>query len=214
MPRLREVRRRDLHPMAEAIFAMLFGDRDPVDSPGTATGTPGNWWSVFALVPEVFDHAVMGFQLYRSPNRKLDPKLRELGQARAGWARGSQFVFSQHCKAARDAGLSEEQVAAIPAWGTADCFSPLERAVLAYTDDLVLNGGRVPDGTFAVLKQHLSDQEILEFTYITCMYEMHATMCRALRLEYDDVAERIVEIAAPAGASADVMSMVDTKKKD
>jgi len=41
---------------------------------------------------------------------------------------------------------------------------------------------------------------------------MHATMSRALRLEYDDVDERIVEIAAPAGASADVMSMVDKKE--
>jgi alkylhydroperoxidase family enzyme len=161
----------------------------------------------------VFDHAVAGFQLYRSAKRKLDPKLRELGQARAGWARGSQFVFSQHCKAARDAGLTDEQVAAIPAWNSADCFSPLERAVLAYTDDLVMNGGRVPDATFARLKKHLSDEEILELTYVTCLYEMHATMCRALRLEYDDVDERVVEIAAPEGASTDVMSMVDEKPR-
>ena len=39
---------------------------------------------------------------------------------------------------------------------------------------------------------------------------MHATMSRALRLEYDDVDERIVEIAAPtAEANQDVMRMVD-----
>ena len=188
---------------------MLFGDRDPVESPGTATGTPGNWWTVFALVPECFDHAVAGFQFYRSPQRRLSAKLRELGQIRAGWARGSQFVFSQHCKAARDAGFSEEQVAAIPAWQTAPCFNPEERAVLAYTDCLVLDGGRVPDTLFATLKHHLGDEEILELTYITCMYEMHATMCRALRLEYDDVDERIVEVAAPAGDSLDVMQMVE-----
>ena len=55
----------------------------------------------------------------------------------------------------------------------------------------------------------LDDEEILELTYITATYEMHATMCRALRLEYDDVDERVVEIAAPAGASTDVMRMVD-----
>ena len=48
---------------------------------------------------------MLGFQLYRSPARKLDPKLRELGQLRAGWARGSRFMFSQHCKAARAVGL-------------------------------------------------------------------------------------------------------------
>jgi hypothetical protein len=73
-------------------------------------------------------------------------------------------------------------------------------------------GGRVPEEIFAALKAHLSDEEILELTYITATYDMHATMSRALRLEYDDVDEPIVEIAAPKGASTDVMSMVDKKR--
>jgi len=34
-------------------------------------------------------------------------------------------------------------------------------------------------------------------------------MCRALRLEYDDVDDRITEIAAPASQAMDVMQMVD-----
>ena len=209
MPRLEQVRRKDLSDFMKPVFNMLFGDRDPVDEPGTATGTPGNWWTVFALKPEVFKHAVEGFQLYRSEESLIDDKVRELGQARAGFARGSQFVFSQHCKAARAEGLSEEQIADIPCWAVSDKFSVEERAVLAYTDELVLSGGRVNDGVFNELKKHFSDAAILEFTYVTCMYEMHATISRALRLEYDDVDERIVEIAAPEGSSMDVMSMVD-----
>jgi len=211
VPRLRQVPRDQAHEFARTLYEMLFDQRDPVSSPGTATGTPGNWWTVFALVPDCFDHAVAGFRFYRSPKRKLDPKLRELGQIRAGWARGSQFVFSQHCKASRDVGLSEAQVQAIPSWSSSDVFSPEERTVLAYTDDLVLNGGRVPDATFERLRGFLSDEEILELTYVTCMYEMHATMSRALRLEYDDVDDRVVEIPAPheSGAASDVMGMVD-----
>jgi len=55
----------------------------------------------------------------------------------------------------------------------------------------------------------LSDEEILELTYTTATYDMHATMSRALRLEYDDVDERVVEVAAPEGAATDVMNMVD-----
>lgn len=214
MPRLRQVGKADADPLAQQIYRMLFGERDPVKEPGTATGTPGNWWTVFALVPDAFKHTTEGFQFYRSPNRKLDPKLRELGQIRAGFARGSQFVFSQHCKACRDVGLSEEQIEAIPHWQIADCYEPVQRALLAYTDCLVLQGGRVPEAIFDAMKKYLSDEEILEFTYITATYDMHATMSRALRLEYDDVDERIVEIAAPAGASSDVMSMVDKQGKD
>ncbi|MEP0313335.1 MAG: carboxymuconolactone decarboxylase family protein [Hyphomonas sp.] len=209
MPRLKQAGREAGNPFANQIFDLLFADRDPIAEPGTATGTPGNWWTVFNIVPDAFKHTTEGFQFYRSKNRKLDPKLRELGQIRAGFAVGSQFVFSQHCKACRDVGLTEDQIAAIPHWQVAICFSPVERAVLAYTDGLVLQRGRVPDGVFEALKAELSDEEILEFTYITCTYMMHAIMSRALQLEYDDVDDRVVEIAAPDGSDTDVMSMVD-----
>lgn len=211
MPRLRQVSKDDVHPFAKSMYRFLFGDRDPVVEPGTASGTPGDWWTVFALVPDAFDHTTGGFQFYRSPDRVLDVKLRELGQTRAGWAVGSQFVFSQHSKACRDVGFSDEQVAAIPAWSTAECWSPVERAVLAYTDCLVLQHGRVPEQLFDTLKSLLSDEEILEFTYITCTYAMHATMSRALRLEYDDVADRVVEVPDLDGnfSGLDVMSAVD-----
>ena len=47
------------------------------------------------------------------------------------------------------------------------------------------------------MKQHYSDREILNITFLACMYLKDAIMCRALRLEYDDVEERIVEIPVP-----------------
>lgn len=199
MPRLRQVPRAQADPMVLPMYDLLFGDRDPVAEPGTATGTPGDWWTVFALDPEIFDHAVRGFALYRNPARRLDPKLRELGQTRVGWARASQFVFSQHCKSCREVGIDEEKIAAIPHWQTATCFSAIERAVLAYTDALVYDGGRVADGVFEALKADLSDEEILEFTYITAMYDMHAVMSRALRTEFDDRDDPIVEVDGPDG---------------
>jgi alkylhydroperoxidase family enzyme len=209
MPRLKQVSRSEATPEIATMYDLLFGDRDPVAEPGTATGTPGNWWTVFALVPDVFRHAVAGFGLYRSDKRKLDPRLRELGQTRAGYTRGSQFVYSQHCKSCRSVGLSEAKIEAIPSWSSSDAFSAEERAVLAYTDDLVLAGGRVSDATFERLRSFLSDEAILELTYITCTYDLHATICRALRLEYDDVSERICEIAAPTGdRSVDVMAAI------
>lgn len=212
MPRLREVRRNDAHPFAQSVYKSLFGERDPVSEPGTETGTKGNWWTVFALVPDAFDHAVAGFQFYRG-KRKLDPKLREISQTRVGWARGSQFVYSQHCKASRSVGLSEDKIAAIAHWQVAECYNELERAILAYTDSLVFDGGRVADGVFDTLKRHLSDEEILELTYVIGMYDMHAVISRALRLEYDDVDDRIVEVPAPSGRPVDVMRMVDQDKK-
>jgi len=213
MPRIREVARADAHKRAEALYSMLFGDRDPVQSPGTATGSPGNWWTVTALVPDMFDHIVDGFAFYRDPKRKLAPTLRELAQTRVGYARGSRFVYSQHVKACREVGLGEDQIDALPAWSVATCFSPVERAVLAYTDCLVLEGGRVPEAVFDALRVDLGDEEILELTYITCTYDMHATMSRALRLEFDDVDDPITEVPAPEGAALDAMAVVDELDK-
>ena len=43
---------------------------------------------------------------------------------------------------------------------------------------------------------------------------MHAVMSRALRLEYDDVEDPVIETPAPEGATADVMDMVDNRKKE
>lgn len=215
MPRLSQVGPDGAHPFAKAVYKSLFGDRDPVKEPGTESGTPGNWWTVFALVPDAFDHTTDGFRFYRSPERRISPRLRELGQTRAGWTVGSQFVFSQHCKSMRDQGFTEEQVKAIPSWSVADCWSPVERAVLAYTDALVLQHGRVADGVFEALREHLSDEEILEFTYITATYAMHATMSRALRLEFDDVDDPVVERPDSRGrfGGLDVMAASDTDKE-
>jgi alkylhydroperoxidase family enzyme len=177
------------------MYDFVFGpDRDPVADPGTASGTPGDWWPVFANDPAVFDHCVSGFALYRSSASYLDERLRELGQIRAGWNRGSTFVYSQHAKAMRLVGFSDEQIDAIPSWSVATCFSPIERAVLAYTDALTLDGGRVPDGVFEALRAELDDRQILALSYITMLYELHATLSRALRTEYDDRDEPCREV--------------------
>ena len=60
MPRLREVPKDEVHDFGKVIYEMLFGDRDPVAEPGTATGSPGNWWTGFAQSPDAFHHARSG----------------------------------------------------------------------------------------------------------------------------------------------------------
>lgn len=209
MPRLRQVPRSEAPEEVVKVYERLFEDRDPVVQPGTATGTPGNWWTVFALSPDVLRHCQQGFALLANPALSITPYVRELALVRTGFAAGSQFVFSQHCKAARAAGIPEEKLEQIPTWTVSDRFDAQDRAVLAYVDEVVLADGRVQDGVFEALRQHLSDKAILELTYTISTYRLHATICRALRLEYDDVPERIVEIAAPAGqAAADVMRQI------
>ena len=208
MPRLHLVPKADSNAdIVKQAYMIVFGDRDPVTQPGTATGSTGDWWPVFANSPGALEHALRGFGFYRDPARKLDPVLRELAQTWAGWAVGSQFVFSQHCKSLRGLGVSEEKIAGIAYWTVADCYNEQERAVLAYADCLSQAGGRVPIEVFDKLKTFWNDEQIFEFTYITCLYDMHAVITRALRMEYDAREDPIVEVAAPEGfRAADFLS--------
>lgn len=195
MPRLSEVPRSEApEGIVTQMYDFIFGDRDPVAEPGLVNGTIGNWWTVAAQDPDFLQHSVAGFAYYRSSRRKLRADLRELAQTRVGWAAGSRFVYSQHCKASRDNGVAEEKIQAIPHWQTADCYDEVERAVLAWVDVLVLQRGRASEGSFQAIRKHLSEVEIIELTYISCLYDLHAVMTKAFRLELDDVEDPVTEL--------------------
>jgi hypothetical protein len=55
MPRLREVPRAEVTDERILYFYdhLFAPDRDPAADDGTATGSPGDWWTVFAGDPEV-----------------------------------------------------------------------------------------------------------------------------------------------------------------
>ncbi len=207
MPRLRQVARSETDdPIVNGMYDLLFGKGvDPVaeQKMGTATGSEGDWWTTYALVPDIMEHAVAGFVLYRSPDRVLDPILRELAQARIGWAAGSKFVFSQHVQALRGLHADEEKIDAIASWPTAEVYSRTERAVLAYADAIALDRGRVSDDLFATIRAELGDEATFELTYISGMYLQHAVVTRALRLEYDDLPEPVVEVRPPEDFDAE-----------
>jgi alkylhydroperoxidase family enzyme len=200
MPRIEPQKREEMtDPVALMIYERKFGSLDASADGGTATGAPGNYELVFAKVPAVLEHMVRGFGLWRNKDMRLAPLLRELALTRVGWAAGSQFLFSQHCKVLRGVGGTEEQVSGITSWQVCNAYSPVHRAVLGYTDCLVYDHGRVSDGLFAELRRHLSDEEIIELTYIAASYVMQAGMIRALRLEFDDRDDLVVEVPAPDG---------------
>ena len=197
MSRLRQVPKAEAPPEVRAIYQEFFGDRDPVAEPGTETGTPGDYWTTFALVPDLMVQARDCLLGMLQPSRQLDPQLRELAILRTGIVGDSRFEYSQHMKVARTVNIAEDKLAAIKGWTTSELFSPVERAVMAATDEL-LSRNLVEDATFAELQQHLSDPEILELFYAIGLWRMHGLITRALHLEYDkDTTERMQEVPAP-----------------
>ncbi|MGH7931620.1 MAG: carboxymuconolactone decarboxylase family protein [Candidatus Binataceae bacterium] len=132
------------------------------------------------------------------PGRVLEPRYRELAILRTGIVGDSKFEYSQHLKVARMAGIPEEKLQAVKGWQTSDKFDATERAVMAAADELV---GRnlIEDATFAELKRHFSDEQIMELVYVIAMWRMHGIIVRALHLEYDnDTTARMREVPAPS----------------
>jgi alkylhydroperoxidase family enzyme len=217
MGRLRQVARSETDdPIVNGMYDLLFGKGvDPVaeQKMGTATGSEGDWWTTYALSPDIMEHAVAGFILYRSPDRKLDGVLRELAQSRIGWAVGSKFVFSQHVQALRGLKADPAKIAGIIAWQTSDAYTPVERAVLALADAIAYDNGRVSDDLFAALQAELSDEEIFELTYVSAMYLQHAVITRALRLEWDDRPEPVEEVDPPEDFDAEHYMKVGSNRE-
>lgn len=192
MPRISPQPRDGAAENVLASYDHAFGaGRDPISHPGTVTGTPGSWYTTWGRAP-----AIMA-SFTAQPASTLDPKLRTLATIRTGYVRQSQFVFSQHCKVARIVGVPEAKIAAVPYWTVSHVYEPVERAVLAFTDGMAMEGGRVHDHVFALLRGLMSEEDILALSYQINMYCLHAATCRALKMEYDDVPERIVEIPRP-----------------
>jgi alkylhydroperoxidase family enzyme len=200
MPRLDPVPRDKADPRVIPVYDLVFGpDRDPVTEPGTATGSPGNFFTVWANAPAILAHfqTLMPKPGATPEGSQVDPALRALAACRVGYALQSKFVFSQNCKACRIAGVPEEKIQAVPCWTLSKLFSDSERAVLAYVDANVLERGRVHDQVIAELRKILTEEQLLGLSFTINFYAMHARSCRALRLEYDDVPERLTEIPAP-----------------
>jgi alkylhydroperoxidase family enzyme len=186
VPRLHQVPRAEVtNEFVLAVYSHLFGDRDPVAEPGTDDGTTGDWWTTFANSPDVLRHAVDGFVLYQSPHRQLPPRLRELGQLRAGVAVGSKFVVRQHRLALQRLDVDDSLIDAICDPSRKVTVGGVEELVVRFVDCLVHDGGVVPDALFNALHTELGDEATLELTYVATMYVMHAILSRALRTEDD-----------------------------
>ena len=115
---------------------------------------------------------------------ELPPALRELAVLRVGHLAGSAYEVTQHRRIALTAGLSQEQIDAIPDWQNSPIFNEEQRAILTYTDE-VERDIKVKDETFANLRGFLSEHAIVELTVTIGYYGMVSRFLIALDVEIE-----------------------------
>ncbi|HET9696774.1 MAG TPA: carboxymuconolactone decarboxylase family protein [Terriglobales bacterium] len=96
----------------------------------------------------------------------LDPKTIDLIKIRASQINGCAFCIDMHTIDARARGESEQRIYALNAWREGPFFTDKERAALELTESVTrISETHVPDEIFEAVKQHYTDQEIVNLTW-------------------------------------------------
>ena len=115
----------------------------------------------------------------------LTPRQRELVIMRVAVLRQCSYEWAQHVFLARDAGLTDLEIAWI-AWGPdAPVWDDLDATVLRAVGELVRDGF-IADETWAVLMEHLDARQILDIIFTAGAYATIAWMVQSLGVELDD----------------------------
>jgi uncharacterized peroxidase-related enzyme len=161
--------------------------------PKAADGKTYNVFRMMATSPDILLQFMrMGTAILQ--RSKLDPALRELAILRNAQLTRATYEYAHHVPIALEAGVRQEQVENLAKWANHPAFNDVERAVLAYAEEVSSNV-QVADTTFAGVKKHLSDLEVFELTLTVGFYGMVSRALEAFQV----TPEPEFEQHAPAG---------------
>ena len=102
---------------------------------------------------------------------ELDPVVRELAITRTGILCEAPYEVVAHKRIGKGVGVTDEQNAALENWKAATCFSDVQRAALAFTDEVVTM--RSPtDATFNSVAAKLTPAALIELQLSIGFYIM------------------------------------------
>lgn len=112
----------------------------------------------------------------------LPAREREIVILRVGWNCRSVYEFGQHTLIGREAGLSDDEIAALATIRAGGPWSADDEALIALADELCADDC-VSDATFAALRRRWSDAELVELVALGGFYRMVSGFLNALGVE-------------------------------
>jgi alkylhydroperoxidase family enzyme len=159
-----------------------------------------DWDRLATLCPEAFG-ALAG--LVSAASDEVDPVLLELSRIRIATLLANAAESERRSVRARDAGLTEEKVAALAAWPTSPLFTSCERACLALTEQFVVDANGVGDGDVADVTEHLGPAGCYAFVQAVSALETFQRACLTLGIvSAPDVDELVAAGHGPAASEA------------
>lgn len=124
------------------------------------SGKIANIWKLWAHSPQTLE-MFMPFYKALMAKGSLDGKLRELAYVKTSLINGCPYCAGPHKAMGLRAGVTEQQFQEIDRFEESAAFSPLEKLVLRYAEELTRNV-RPTDGLISQLKERLTEAQIVE----------------------------------------------------
>ncbi len=131
---------------------------------------------------------------------RVDTRLRFLAELKAATLTHCEYCIDLGSQASRLAGLSDEQLLALPRYRDSELFTDLEKLVLDYAVGMSRTPVDVPDALFARLRQHFDDAQLMELTHVIALENLRGRFNMALGIEAAGFSEGKV-CAIPAAAA-------------
>lgn len=119
---------------------------------------------------------------------ELDPVLRELAITRTGILCEAPYEVAAHKRIGNGVGVTDEQNEALADWTSAMCFDDLQRAALAFTDEVVTLR-RPTDATFDAIASKLTPGALIELQLSIGFYIMTSKFLETFGVDLQPVSE-------------------------
>ena len=144
-------------------------------------GTVTNIYRSLAHKPVILD-AIGPFVVAVQAPDEIDADLKERIILRVSMLNGSAYCVHAHRQISAKMGFTPEQVDALADPSTAS-LDEASVAALRCAEEMTLTPGAVSDDTFAEVKRHFSDSQIVEITILAALYNMVNRFNEALQLD-------------------------------
>jgi alkylhydroperoxidase family enzyme len=124
--------------------------------------------------------------MYIRNESRLDPRLREMAILQVGYTSRCVYEYAHHIELARKFGVSDDDIRAVAAdsAGKPTTLDPLAKAVLSAAREMTDKLG-ISDATFAVLKQHLDNERIVDLVLAIAFYNATVRVLESLKVDLE-----------------------------
>lgn len=119
---------------------------------------------------------------------ELDPVMRELAITRTGILCQAPYEVVAHKRIGKGVGVTDEQNAALENWKDATCFNDIQRAALAFTDEVVAMN-KPTDATFTAIAGKLTPRALVELQLSIGFYIMTSKFLETFGVDLQPVIE-------------------------